>query len=137
MSEKFVQVVLVQVETSRSKLFYAAGVAAYAMTVCMWSLISPDQHLPTPLFFFKALTLISTGYWGLVPFAVFTYRIGKKHGLIVGFLVWVAFSAIARLVYQQESDTTWGIALNSITMLSVIGSVLGLALALNTGTIKD
>ena len=137
MSEKFFRIALVLVETPRSKFFHAAGIAAYVMTVCMWSLISPDQHLPTPLFFFKALTLISTGYWGLVPFAVFTYRIGKKHGLIVGFLVWVAFSAIARLVYQQESDTTWGIALNSITMLSVIGSVLGLALALNTGTIKD
>ena len=137
MSEKFVQVVLVQVETSRSKLFYAAGVAAYAMTVCMWSLISPDQHLPTPLFFFKALTLILTGYWGAIPFAVLNYRIGKKHGLIVVFFVWLAFSAIAKIFYQQESDTTWSIVLNSVTILSVVGSLLGLALALNTSTIED
>lgn len=137
MSEKFFQIALVLVETPRSKFFHAAGIAAYVMTVCMWNLVSQEQHLPTLLFFFKALTLILTGYWGAIPFAVLNYRIGKKHGLIVVFFVWLAFSAIAKIFYQQESDTTWSIALNSVTMLSVIGSLLGLALALNTSTIED
>lgn len=133
MQEKLVQIALEQVEASRSKFFYAAGVAAYAMAVYMWSLVSPKHDLPTLLFFFKALTIISTGYWGCVPFAVITYRIGKKHGLQVGFAVWVAFGAVARLVHQQESDTVWWLVLRSITTLSVMGSVLGWAMALHTG----
>ena len=132
MFETLVQIALVQVETHRSKLFYATGVAAYVMTAFMWNLVPPEYDLPTLLFFFKALTIISTGYWGLVPFAVLTYRIGKKHGLLVGFLVWVAFGAVTRLVHQQESDTAWWLALSSITTLSIMGGVLGWALALHT-----
>lgn len=137
MTEKLLQSVTQEVGAKRSILFYASGVVAYAMAVVMWRSIEQTNELSVALIFIKALIILSTGFWGCLSFASFSYSISKKNGVLIGSLVFITLGALSKYIHHQMSDLSiFGSALRAIAILGVTGGLLGWLVAWQTKSIS-
>lgn len=132
MTDKLFKIAAHLIESKMPVLFYVSGVLAYALTQTIWTSIELKySDLPMALDFIKALTILPTGYWACLTFGTLTYRIAKKHGILVSVLVWVLFGAATKFIHLKTGHSVLEDTLRAVSLLSVGGGILGWLMALH------
>lgn len=130
MTDKLIESAVHILESKRRLIFDVSGVAAYVLVAAAWSCLDAQfEKLPVAVTFFKALTMLATGYWGVFSFAKITYSCTKKRGVLLGGLMAGILLIENKILFMYTDESIVGGAIRSMGMLGGAGGILGWLLA--------